>query len=135
MLELKANPDRLARGVVIESKLDRGKGVVATVLVQKGTLTVGDPFISGQFSGKVRSLANDRGSRVDSAGPSTPVQVMGFSGLPQAGDTFVALDSEKDTKEISYKRQQIKREQDFRRMKHLTLDEISRRIKEGQVKR
>ncbi|MBN2011058.1 translation initiation factor IF-2 [candidate division KSB1 bacterium] len=134
MLELKANPDRLARGVVIESELDKGKGVLATVLVQKGSLRVGDPFISGQFSGKVRNLYNDKGQKVDVAGPSLPVQVMGFSGLPQAGDTFIVLESEKDTKEISARRQQVKREQEFRRTKHMTLDEISRRIREGQVK-
>ena len=134
MLELKANPNRLARGIVIESRLDKGKGVLASILVQKGQLMVGHPFVAGQFSGKVRSLYTDRGKKIKSAGPSTPVQVMGFSGLPQAGDTFVVLETEKDTKEISSKRQQIKREHDFRQMKHLTLDEISRRIKEGQVK-
>jgi translation initiation factor IF-2 len=134
VLELKANPDRLARGVIIESKLDKGKGVVASVLIQKGTLEIGDPFISGQYSGKVRSLYDEHGIRVKECGPSTPIQVIGFSGLPQAGDNFIVLESEKDTKEISLSRQQIKREQDLRRMKPLTLDEISRRIKEGQVK-
>jgi translation initiation factor IF-2 len=134
ILELKANPDRLARGVVIESKLDKGKGIIATVLVQKGSLKVGDPFIAGQFSGRVRGLFNDRGQKTKEAGPSKPVMVLGFSGLPQAGDTFTVLESEKDTKEISFRRQQIKREQDFRKIKHLTLDQISKRIKEGQVK-
>jgi len=134
VLELTANPNRLAHGVIIESKLDKGKGIIATVLVQKGTLKIGDPFIAGQYSGKVRSLFNDLGKRAKNAGPSTPVIVLGFSGLPQAGDTFIVLESEKDTKEISFRRQQVKREQDFRRIKHITLDEISRRIKEGQVK-
>lgn len=134
ILELKANPDRLARGVVIESKLDKGKGIIATVLVQKGNLKVGDPFIAGQYSGRVRGLFNDRGQKIKEAGPSKPVMVLGFSGLPQAGDTFTVLESEKDTKEISFRRQQIKREQDFRKIKHITLDQISKRIKEGQVK-
>lgn len=134
MLELKANYDRLASGVVIESKLDKGKGVVATVLVQKGTLHVGDPFIVGQYYGKVRSMFDEMGKKVKEATPSTPVQVTGFSGLPQAGDQFVVLKSERDTKEISLKRQLIKREQEFRRVKHMTLDEISRQIKTGGVK-
>lgn len=134
ILELKANPDRLARGVVIESKLDKGKGVVATVLIQKGLLKIGDPFISGQYSGKVRGLFNDKGVKTKIAGPSLPVLVLGFSGLPQAGDSFIVLESERDTKDISLRRQQIKREQEFRRVKHLTLDQISKRIKEGEVK-
>ncbi len=134
ILELKANPDRLACGVVIESKLDKGKGIIATVLVQKGNLKIGDPFIAGQYSGRVRGLFNDRGQKTKEAGPSQPVMVLGFAGLPQAGDTFTVLESEKDTKEISFRRQQIKREQDFRKIKHLTLDQISKRIKEGQVK-
>ena len=134
MLELKANPNRLASGVIIESRLDKGKGVIATVLVQKGKLKIGDPFIAGQYSGKVRSIYDDQGKKRKTAGPSKPVMVLGFSGLPQAGDGFMVLGSEKDTKEISLKRKQIKREQEFRRIKHITLDEISRRIKHGQVK-
>jgi len=134
ILELKANADRLARGVVIESRLDKGKGVVATVLIQKGRLNIGDPFISGQYSGKVRGLYNDKGIKTREAGPSQAVMVLGFSGIPQAGDTFIVLESEKDTKEISLRRQQIKRELEFRKTKHITLDEISRRIKEGQVR-
>ena len=134
ILELKANPDRHARGIVIESRLDKGKGVVATVLVQKGNLKIGDPFVAGQYSGKVRSLFNYEGTKIKAAGPSKPAMVLGFNGLPQAGDSFIVLESEKDTKEISFHRQLIKREQDFRRVKHLTLDEISRRIRDGEVK-
>ncbi len=134
VLELKENYDRAARGIIIECRLDKGKGVVATILVQSGTLTVGEPFVVGQCFGKVRSLYNERNQRVEKAGPSVPVQVVGFSGLPAAGDSFFVLKSEKDTREISLKRRQIKREQDLRRNKRLTLDEISRRIKQGAVK-
>ena len=134
LLELKANPDRLARGVVIESELDKGMGIVATVLVQKGTLKIGDPFIAGQYSGRVKSLLNDKGTKTKQATPSMPVQVLGFSGLPQAGDSLIVLESEKDVKQISLNRQQIRREIEQRKMKHITLDEISRRIKDGEVK-
>ena len=134
ILELRANSDRLARGVVIESELDKGKGVVATILVQKGTLKIGDPFIVGQFYGKVRGLFDEYGHKKKVAGPSVPIQVIGFTGLPQAGDTFIVLESEKDTKQISLERQQIRREQEHRMIKHITLDEISRQIKTGVVK-
>jgi translation initiation factor IF-2 len=134
ILELKANPDRSAKGVVIESKLDKGKGVVATVLVQKGTLKVGDPFVVGQYSGKVRSMFDEFGKKQKTAGPSIPIQVTGFSGIPQAGDSFIVLKSEKDTKDISTKRQQLKREQEHRYFRHMTLDEISQQIKKGVVK-
>ena len=134
ILELKANPDRFAKGVVIESKLDKGKGVVATVLVQKGTLKVGDPFVVGQYSGKVRSMFDEFSNKQKSVGPSIPIQVTGFSGMPQAGDTFIVLKSEKDTKDISTKRQQLKREQEHRYFRHMTLDEISQQIKKGAVK-
>ncbi|MDW7679672.1 MAG: translation initiation factor IF-2, partial [bacterium] len=134
MLELKENYDRLARGVVIESKLDKGKGVMATVLVQKGTLHIGDPFIVGQYHGKVRSMFDELGRKQKQAGPSDPVLVTGFTGLPQAGDKFIVLESERDAREISLKRQQLRREQDHRHFHHLTLDEISQQIKRGAVK-
>ncbi len=134
ILELSANPNRRARGVVIESKLDKGKGVVATVLVQKGTLRIGDPFLVGQYSGKVRGLFDEFGNKRTEAGPSVPIQVIGFSGLPQAGDTFIVLGSERDTREISLVRQQVRREKEYRSFRHLTLDEISRQIKKGGVK-
>lgn len=132
LLELKANPDRQARGVVLEAKLDKGKGPIATVLVQKGTLSVGDTFISGMFNGKVKAMFDERDNKVDRALPSAPVVVLGFDGVPQAGDTFVVLDSERDAKNISLKRQQLKREQDVRQVRLVTLDDISKQIKEGQ---
>ncbi len=134
ILDLKANPNRLARGTIIESRLDKGKGVVATVLVQNGTLKIGDPFVAGSYSGKVRSMFDDRGRRVKTAGPSTPIQVLGFDGLPQAGDSFIVLANERDTKEISLKRQQLQREHERWRSHPRTLDEISRQIQKGQIK-
>ena len=134
ILELAANPDRKARGIIIESKLDRGKGPVATILVQNGTLKVGDLFIAGQFSGKVRAMHNERNRKVDTAPPSTPVQVVGFDGVPQAGDAFIVMDSEKEVREISSKRRQLRREQDFRLMQRITLDQISQQIRHGQMK-
>ncbi len=134
LLELKANPNRRAQGVIIESKLDKGKGPVGTVLVQRGTLKVGDLFIAGSHSGKVRAMYNERNRRITKAPPSTPAQVIGFDGVPQAGDAFMVLNSEREVREISTKRQQLRREQDFRRRRHTTLDQISQQIKEGQVK-
>ncbi|MBN1997721.1 translation initiation factor IF-2 [candidate division KSB1 bacterium] len=134
MLDLKANPHRNARGVIIESRLDRGKGVVATVLVQNGTLRIGEPFVAGSNSGKVRTMFNERMNRVKDAGPSVPVQVLGFNGMPQSGDTFLVLESERDTKEISSKRQQLQREHEHWQSRPRTLDEISRQIQKGQVK-
>ncbi|MFQ5822752.1 MAG: translation initiation factor IF-2 [bacterium] len=134
ILELKANPNRMARGTIIESKLDKGKGPIATVLVRNGTLKIGDFFIAGQFSGKVRAMYNERNRKVDSAPPSTPVQVVGFDGVPQAGDNFVVMETEKEIREISTKRQQLKREQDFRRTHHITLDQIAQQIRYGEVK-
>lgn len=132
LLELKANPDRLAKGVVIEAKLDKGKGTVATVLVQKGSLKVGDNFVAGIYSGRVKAMYDEREHKIDVAGPSHAVQILGFDGVPQAGDTFVALEQERDVKEIATKRQQLKREQDFRQVKFITLDDISKQIQEGK---
>lgn len=134
VLDLKANPGRLARGTIIEAQLDKGKGITATVLIQKGTLRVGDPFIAGVFSGKVRAMFDERGKRVEAAGPSTPVQLTGLDGFPQAGDTLIVTASDREAREISMRRQQLKREQDFRQVRLTTLDDISRQIKEGQVK-
>jgi translation initiation factor IF-2 len=133
MLDLKANPKREARGVVLESKLDKGKGTVATVLVQKGTLRVGDNFIAGIFSGRVKAMFDEREKKIEIAGPSTPVQILGFDGTPQAGDTFIVMKSEGEVKEIALKRQQLKREQDFRQVKFTTLDDISAQIKQGKA--
>ena len=134
VLDLKANPHREAWGTIIEAQIDRGRGTTATVLVQKGTLCVGDPFLAGIYSGKVRSMFDERGNRVETAGPSTPAQITGLDGIPQAGDTFIAMKSDRDAREISLRRQQLKREQDFRQVRLVTLDDISKQIQEGQVK-
>jgi translation initiation factor IF-2 len=132
ILELKANPDRNAKGVILESKLDKGRGAMATLLVQKGTLKVGDVFLAGLYSGRVRAMFDERDRRIEIATPSTPVQILGFDGLPQAGDIFIVMDNESEVKEIALKRQQLKREQDFRQIKFATLDDISQQIKEGK---
>jgi translation initiation factor IF-2 len=129
LLDLKANSKKKAKGTVIESLLDKGKGVISTILVQNGTLNIGDPFIAGQYSGKVRALLDDKDQRVKIAHPSQPVQVLGFDGLPQAGDTFFVMSDEQTVKEISSRRQRIKREQDYRQVKLRTLDQISESIK------
>lgn len=134
VLDLKANPNRSARGTIVEAQLDKGKGISATVLVQKGTLRIGDPFLAGIYSGKVRAMFDERGKRIEAAGPSTPVLLTGLDGFPQAGDTFVVMDSDRAARDISVKRQQLKREQDFRQIRLTTLDDISQQIKEGQVK-
>ncbi len=134
ILDLKANPDRTARGVVVESELDKGKGITGTILVQKGTLNIGDPFIAGIYQGKVRAMFDERGNKVMDAPPSTPVQVLGLEGAPQAGETFVVVDSDKMAREIALKRQQLKREQDQKQVHHLTLDDIAKRISIGGVK-
>lgn len=132
VLDLKANPSRNARGAVVEAQIDKGKGILATILVQKGTLRVGDPFVGGIYSGKVKAMFDERGRRTEVAGPSTPVQLLGFDGIPQAGDQFIAVDSDRVAREISLKRQQLKREQDFRQIHFVTLDEISEQIQAGQ---
>ena len=134
LLDLKANPDRYARGTIIESQLDKGKGVTATVLVQKGTLRIGDPFFAGVTHGRVRAMFDERGHKVQEAGPSTPVLVLGFESTPQAGDVFVAAESEREAREISIKRMQLKREQDHRQVHHITLDEIAHQISQGGFK-
>lgn len=134
ILDLKANPDRYARGAIIESQLDKGKGVTATVLVQKGTLKIGDSFIAGVVHGRVRAMFDERSKKVFEAGPSTPVLVLGFEAPPQAGDTIVAVESEREAREISIKRQQLKREQDNRQVRHITLDEIASQISRGGFK-
>jgi translation initiation factor IF-2 len=134
VLDLKANPSTKARGTVIEARVDKGKGIIATVLVQKGTLRVGDPFIAGVQSARVRAMFDERGNRVEAAKPSIPVQVIGFDGVPQAGDTFICVESEKEAREISLKRQQLKREQDFRMLRSMSLTSISEQIQTGQMK-
>tara|TARA_R110002124_G_C8969512_1_gene514884 strand:+ start:1968 stop:4775 length:2808 start_codon:yes stop_codon:yes gene_type:complete len=131
--ELKANPERRANGVVLEARLDKGKGIVANVLVQGGTLKVGDPFVAGPCFGRVRAMENDRGQRIQEAGPATPVQLMGFDEMPQAGDALVVAVDEKTAKEVASQRHQIRREQAMRKTKHMTLDDLSRRLALGEV--
>ena len=134
LLDLKANPERLTRGAVVEAELDKGRGITATILVQKGTLRIGDPFVAGIHHGKVRAMFDERGNKVKEAPPSTPVLVLGFEGAPQAGDTFIVLESEREAREISLKRQQLKREQDQKQIHHITLDELAKQISIGGVK-
>ncbi|MBW4888443.1 translation initiation factor IF-2 [Mucilaginibacter sp. HMF5004] len=134
LLELKANPNKRAVGTVIEAALDKGRGIVTTVLVQAGTLRVGDPILAGCYSGRVKALTNERGARVEFAGPSTPVQVLGMQGAPTAGDKFNSLTSEPEAREIANKRLQLQREQGLRTQKHITLDEIGRRLAIGNFK-
>lgn len=134
LLELKANPNKRATGSVIESALDKGRGIVTTVLVQAGTLRVGDPILAGSYSGRVKALTNERGAKVESAGPSQPVQVLGMQGAPTAGDRFNALESESEARDIANKRMQLQREQGLRTQKHITLDEIGRRLAIGNFK-
>ncbi len=134
ILELKANPDKQANGTVIEASLDKGRGYVATILVQNGTLKQGDMIVSGQFFGKVKAMYNERNQRVESAPPSTPVLILGLNGAPQAGETFKVFENEADARETAYKRGQILREQGMRAKKHITLDEIGRRLALGNFK-
>jgi len=133
-LDLNANPKKRATGSVIEATLDKGRGIVTTVLVQAGTLKVGDPILAGSYSGRVKALFNERGQKVAEAGPSVPVQVLGMQGAPTAGDRFNALDSEHEAREIANKRLQLMREQGLRTQKHITLDEIGRRLAIGNFK-
>ncbi len=133
LMELKANPNRRASGIILEAKVDRGKGVVANILIQRGTLRVGDPFVAGSYSGKVRALENEFGDRIDEVGPAQPAQMTGFDGIPQAGDKIVSVEDERSAKEIAQQRQQIKREQSLRKVKHVTLDDISRRLALGEM--
>ena len=134
MLELKANPNKSSSGSVIEARLDKGKGYISTLLVQSGTLNIGDYILVGQHSGKVRALYDERGHQIKSAGPSMPVSILGLDGAPQAGDKFNVFDDEKEAKSIAAKRTQLVREQSVRTQKHITLDEIGRRIAIGDFK-
>ncbi len=131
LLELKANPNRNAKGSVIESSLDKGRGYLATVMVQTGTLRIGDIMLSGSFYGKVKAMFNERGQKVTEAGPSTPVSVLGLNGAPTAGELFNVLDEEKEAKDLANKREQLLRIQGLRTQKHITLEEIGRRIAIG----
>ena len=134
MLDLKANPNKKAQGTVIESTLDKGRGYVSTILVQSGTLHVGDVILSGPYTGRVKAMFNENGKKVESAGPSTPVQVLGLNGAPQAGDTFNVMEDDRSAREIANKREQLQRMQGIMTQKHVTLDEIGRRIAIGSFK-
>uniref|UniRef100_UPI004056F3EC translation initiation factor IF-2 n=1 Tax=Alistipes sp. TaxID=1872444 RepID=UPI004056F3EC len=134
MLELKANPNRKASGAVIESMLDKGRGYVATIMVQNGTLRVGDVLLSGTYTGRVKAMFDENGRKVTEAGPSTPVQVLGLNGAPQAGDTFNVMEDDRSAREIANKREQLQRMQGIMTQKHVTLDEIGRRIAIGSFK-
>lgn len=133
-LELHANPNRKASGVVIESSLDKGRGYVSTILVQNGTLHVGDIILSGTYTGRVKAMFDENGKKIDTAPPSTPVLVLGLNGAPQAGDTFNVMDDDKSARDIANKREQLQRMQGLRTQKHVTLDEIGRRIAIGNFK-
>ena len=134
VMELKANPDKNARGTIIEAKLDKGRGPVATVLVQSGTLKVGDAFLAGTHAGKVRALINDSGKRISEAVPSTPVEVIGFSDVPSSGDIFAVVEDEKRARQIALARQQKQRLAEIARARKLTLDELYAKIKEGEIR-
>lgn len=133
LMELKANPNRLAQGIVLESRVDKGKGTVSNILVQNGTLKIGDPFVAGSVYGRVRAMENEHGQRLKVAGPSVPVQLTGFGDTPQAGDRLVVASDEKTAKDVASQRLQIRREQSLRNVKHLTLDDLSRRMALGEV--
>jgi len=133
-LELKANPNKAAIGTVVEAFLDKGKGYISTILIQSGTLKIGDYLLAGQHSGKIKAMQDERGNPVVEAGPSIPVSVLGLDGAPQAGDKFNVFENEKEAKQIAVKRTQLVREQSVRTQKHITLDEIGRRIALGDFK-
>jgi len=134
LLELKANPNRKSRGAVVEAFLDKGRGYVSTVLIQNGTLKMGDYMLAGKHSGKVKAIFNERGVILNEAPPATPVSVLGLDGAPQSGDTFYVLEDEREAKQIAAKRTQLIREQSVRTQRHITLDEIGRRIALGEFK-
>ncbi len=134
ILELKANPNKNAVGTVVEASLDKGRGYVATIMVQAGTLRIGDIMLAGQHYGRVKAMFDHKGKKLKEAGPSTPVQVLGLSGAPQAGDTIKVYDTEREAREIANSREQIQREQSLRTKKHITLDEIGRRLAIGSFK-
>ncbi|NND94832.1 MAG: translation initiation factor IF-2 [Flavobacteriales bacterium] len=134
LLELKANPKKNAVGTIIESSLDKGRGYVCTMIVEGGTMRVGDTMVAGQYFGKVKAMFNERGNNIDSAGPAAPVIVLGMNGAPSAGDKFHVLEDEREAKSIANKRMQLQREQGVRTQRHITLDEIGRRIALGEFK-
>ena len=134
MLDLKANPDRFANGTVVEASLDKGRGFVSTILVQSGTLKIGDMIVAGSIFGRVKAMSDERGKKKTAAGPSVPVQILGLNGAPQSGEKFKVYEDEDEAKEIATHRAQILREQGMRTRKHITLDEIGRRLALGNFK-
>ena len=134
LLDLKANPEKLASGTIIESRLDKGRGYESTILVEAGTLKVGDMVLAGSYFGRVKAMQNERGQAAENAGPAVPVVILGLSGAPQAGDKFHVMRDEREAKEIANKRLQLQREQGIRTQKHITLDEIGRRLAIGDFK-
>ena len=134
MLDLKANFDRLAEGKVIESRIDQGRGIVSTIMIQNGTLHIGDPFVAGIYPGKVRALFDDKGQRIEEATPAMPVEVLGFEGMPEAGDPFEAVEDEKFARQISAKRQELKKYEEGRNVKKVTLDNLYETISQGEIK-
>jgi translation initiation factor IF-2 len=134
VLELKANPNKPARGVVIEAKLDKGRGPVATVLIQEGTLKIGNPFVAGITFGKIRALINEKGENVEDVKPSMPIEVIGLAGVPEAGDSFIVVEDDKKAKQVAMFRQQKKREAELAKASKITLEELYARIQEGDVK-
>ncbi len=134
MMELKADPEAEVRGVILEARKEEGRGIVCTVLMQQGTLKMGDVFLTGNYSGRVRAMLNERGKRVEESPPATPVVVLGCNGIPQAGDAFVEVEDERTAREIAGKRQQLKREKERRIATRITLEDLYRQIQEGRVK-
>jgi translation initiation factor IF-2 len=133
ILELKANYNRRAEGRIVESKIDFGRGIVATVLIQRGTLKIGDSFVAGIFPGKVRAMFNDKGEKIEQATPSIPVEILGFTGIPDAGDPFQVTESEKEARQIGTKRQELKKVEVAQNVKKITLDNLYDQIKDGEV--
>ena len=133
VLELKASYETRASGIVLESRVDMGRGIVATVILQKGTLKAGDSFVAGIYSGKVRAMFNDKGEKISEATPSLPVEVIGFTSIPNAGDPFQVTDTEQTARTIGSKRQELKKQEEMKNVKKVTLDNLYEQIKEGQI--
>ena len=133
ILELKANYDCRAEGVVIESQVDHGRGIVGTVIIQRGTLRVGDAFIAGIYPGKVRAMFDDRGNRIEEAPPATPVEILGFTGVPNAGAPFQATENEKVARQVGVKRQELERQGEAQNVQKITLDNLYDSIQQGEI--
>lgn len=134
LLELKADPECRARGTIIEGQMEQGRGAVVTVLIQQGTLRIGDPFVTGIYSGRVRAMSNDKGEKLEVAGPSQPVEILGIEDVPSAGDPFIVVTDDSQAKQLSARLQQIQRERDMRRLQHVTLEDLHSQIEAGSVK-